>query len=101
MALYLPALKGEASRALGERIAQLSFLGDKKFTVSDDRALPQKPGAMEQIFKAAVKSDELAEDLIAVIAVDERRQVYDLPAQLVVTEARYVLDKFFGHGGFE
>jgi hypothetical protein len=74
-----------------------------------EKAIPQapklepknKPVALKQILKDAFKSDELEQHLTDVIAVDEKCAVDDLTDKLIVNEAKYVLDKFVGNGGFE
>ena len=56
---------------------------------------------MKSILRDAFKSDELEQHLTDVIAVDDKVAVEDLADKLILVEAKYVLDKFVGNGGFE
>ena len=56
---------------------------------------------IKQILKDAFKSSELQQHLEDVIAVDEKCHVEDLSDELIINEAKYVLDKYVGNGGFE
>lgn len=56
---------------------------------------------MKSILKDAFTSDELEQHLTDVIATDDKCAVEDLADKLIVSEAKYVLDKFVGNGGFE
>lgn len=55
---------------------------------------------MKSILKDAFKSDELEQHLTDVIAIDDKCAVDDLADKLIITEAKYVLDKFVGNSGF-
>ena len=56
---------------------------------------------MKKILKDAFASDELQQHLTDVIAVDEKCEVEELADQLIIDEAKYVLEKFVGNTGFE
>ncbi len=57
--------------------------------------------SLKPILKDSFKSDELQQHLTDVIAVDEKCKVEDLSDKLILSEAKYVLDKFVGNTGFE
>lgn len=57
--------------------------------------------SLKPILKDAFKSDELQQHLTDVIAVDEKCEVVYLSDKLILSEAKYVLDKFVGNTGFE
>jgi len=57
---------------------------------------------MKQILKDAFKSDEFQQHLEDVIAVDDKVDVSEIPDQIILVEAHYILGKFTGEsGGFE
>ncbi len=56
---------------------------------------------MKPILKAAFASDELAHQLEDVICYDSKCELEDLEDALIISEARYVLDKYTGGIGFE
>jgi len=56
---------------------------------------------MKQIIKDAFKSDELTYSLVEVICVDDKCEPEDLTDELIINEARYVLNKYVnGAAGF-
>ena len=56
---------------------------------------------MKPILKAAFASDELAYQLQEVICHDDECELEEITDALIISEARYVLDKYTGGIGFE
>jgi hypothetical protein len=55
---------------------------------------------MRPILKAAFNSDELAHQLQEIICHDDKCELDEITDDLIISEARYVLDKYTGGIGF-